>query len=300
MEFCTLVEGQRYPKEKLPRDKGLLLKKISMPPPEERKSIILRLCKPRMDLADPERGTLLTCHNDNENVVRNFEIAVDKKMTRVVGRVLAPPALKLRTPTGKPRVIRVNRDRGCQWNLLGNSVVEGKPLKRWALIDFTESKCSRLKADHFKKNLINKCSDLGIPVMEPVVSRLRSMRDLSSVFETKELLDSVVKEANGKCNGHLQLFSDQYLANLALKINAKLGGINVELAERLPGFPGEEHVMFIGADVNHPGPGNTTCHLLLQWLLPSTGPVSAAVLPVSAPKNTGTRGLLILGPRVWI
>ncbi|KAE9464538.1 hypothetical protein C3L33_03647, partial [Rhododendron williamsianum] len=234
------------------------------------------------------------------NVVRNFEIAVDEKMTRVVGRVLAPPALKLRTPTGKPRVIRVDRDPRCQWNLLGNSVVEGKPLKRWALIDFTASDCSRLNAGLFIKKLRNKCGDVGIPVMEPVVSRLTSMRDLSTVFATQELLDSVVKEANGKCNSRLQLIvcvlsekhdgkkylkwvsetkigimtqcclvshannpnnreSDQYLANLALKINAKLGGSNVELAERLPGFPGEEHVMFIGADVYHPGPGNATC-----------------------------------------
>ncbi|KAI8565531.1 hypothetical protein RHMOL_Rhmol03G0267400 [Rhododendron molle] len=287
MEFCTLVEGQRYPKEKLPRDKGLLLKRISMPPPEERKSIICEIVQAK----DGPCG----------NVVRNFGIAVDEKMTRVVGRVLAPPALKLRTPTGKPRVIRVDKDTRCQWNLFGNSLVEGKPLKRWALIDFTERDCSRLNAGLFKKNLINKCSDLGIPVMEPVVSRLTSMRDLSTVFATQELLDSVVKEANGKCNGRLQLFvcvmsekddrgkkilkwvsetkvgimtqcclvshannpnnreSDQYLSNLALKINAKLGGSNVELAERLPGFPGEEHVMFIGADVNHPGPGNATC-----------------------------------------
>lgn len=49
------------------------------------------------------------------NVVRNFEMAVDKNMTRVMGRVLAPPALKLRTSTGKLQVIKVERER-CQWN----------------------------------------------------------------------------------------------------------------------------------------------------------------------------------------
>ncbi|KAH7854584.1 hypothetical protein Vadar_015595 [Vaccinium darrowii] len=285
MEFCTLVEAQGYPKEKLPREKGLLLKKISMPPPKERKSIIYEMVQAR----DGPCG----------NVVRNFEMAVDKNMTRVMGRVLAPPALKLRTSTGKLQVIKVERER-CQWNLIGNSVVESKPLERWALIDLSFHDRFRLKSGPFIQKLRVKCKDLGIPVEEPVVCRFKGMKDISTVSSTQELLDGVVQEASKKCNGRLQLFvcvmsekhdgkkylkwvsetrigimtqcclvshannpdkrkSDQYLANLALKINAKLGGCNVELVERLPGFAGEEHVMFIGADVNHPGPGNATC-----------------------------------------
>ncbi|GMP86984.1 hypothetical protein CsSME_00039544 [Camellia sinensis var. sinensis] len=40
MEFCVLVEGQRYPKEHLDRDQALFLKQISLPRPRERKDII--------------------------------------------------------------------------------------------------------------------------------------------------------------------------------------------------------------------------------------------------------------------
>ncbi|XP_058206755.1 protein argonaute 2-like [Rhododendron vialii] len=285
VEFCTLVEGQRYPKEKLHREDEKRLKDISMPRPRERKSIIYEMVQAK----DGPCG----------NVVRNFGIAVDKNMTRVVGRVLAPPTLTLRTPAGNPQVISVDRER-CQWNLTRKSVMEGKPLKWWALIDFSVFDRFRLNSGRFIQKLRKKCSDLGIPVEEPVVCRFTGMRDLSSVAATQKLLDGVVKEANGKCNGRLQLFvcvmsekhdskkylkwvsetrigimtqcclvkhannpkegeNDQYLSNLALKINAKLGGSNMELVERLPGFPGEEHVMFIGADVNHPAPRNTTC-----------------------------------------
>jgi eukaryotic translation initiation factor 2C len=290
MEFCTLVEGQMYPKEKLHGDNARFLKEISMPTPMERKSSIYEMVQAQ----DGPCG----------NVVQNFEIAVDKNMTRVLGRVLAPPALKLRAPSGHTQEIRVDRE-NCQWNLTGNSVVEAKPLVRWAFIDFSCFDRSGMKSGLFVQKLRVKCKELGIPVEDPVVCRFTGMYDLSTVSATQELLNSVVKQANGKCNGRLQLFicvmsekhngkkhdgkkylkwlsetrigiqtqccvvsraydpnkrkNDQYLANLSLKINAKLGGSNFELVEQLPGFPGEEHVMFIGADVNHPGAGNKTC-----------------------------------------
>lgn len=45
MEFCVLVEGQRFPKENLDREGAILLKKISVAPPVERKNNICQMMR---------------------------------------------------------------------------------------------------------------------------------------------------------------------------------------------------------------------------------------------------------------
>ncbi|TCD71888.1 Phosphatidylinositol 4-kinase pik1alpha (PI4-kinase)(PtdIns-4-kinase) [Steccherinum ochraceum] len=49
---------------------------------------------------------------------------------------------------------------------------------------------------------------------------------------------------------------DQYLNNVALKINAKIGGTN-SVVPGLPSFLGNKLTMVIGCDVSHPGPGSS-------------------------------------------
>lgn len=53
-------------------------------------------------------------------------------MTAVSGRVIEPPELKL----GGSSRITVDKDK-CHWNLAGKWVVEGIPVDRWALVDFS-------------------------------------------------------------------------------------------------------------------------------------------------------------------
>ncbi|GFZ07631.1 argonaute family protein [Actinidia rufa] len=275
MEFCSLVEGQRYPTDKLGLESGKLLEKISVPSPMERKNAICEI----LQAEDGPRG----------DVLQNFGIAVENNITRLLGRVIGPPKLKLRTSTGEVNAITVDNVK-CDWNLVQNSVVEGKPLERWALIDFSkyEGRLNRLNPDVFIPNLITRCSILGVLVEQPVVYHCTGMREFSSVAKIRSLLESVVKEANGKCKGRLQLIicvmpeqhqqgynyltwvseteigvltqcclashanegEDNYMENLALKINAKLGGSNTELMECFPGFEGEDSCYVCGGQFN--------------------------------------------------
>ncbi|WCJ28469.1 Argonaute family protein [Euphorbia peplus] len=285
MEFCVLVEGQIYPKEnldRLDRNSAVFLKQMSLAHPGERQRII---CDMVRDKDGPCGG----------NIVRNFGMEVDMNMTSVVGRVIGPPELKLSAPSGKVIKVAVDKEK-CHWNLVGKGVVEGKVIDRWAVLDFTSSERYRkLNQGQFISKLMARCGKLGIRMEDPLFCMPTSMHKFSNVDMLRDLLELVNDRAYKACKGGLQILlcvmadkdpgykylkwisetkvgivtqcclckhandgNDQYFANLALKINAKLGGSNQELMDRLPFFENAGHVMFIGADVNHPAARVTT------------------------------------------
>ncbi|KAK7246096.1 hypothetical protein RIF29_40955 [Crotalaria pallida] len=281
MEFCVLVDDQRYPKERLDGFAAKTLKAMSLAHPNERESAIQKM----VQSSDGPCGG---------GVIENFGMSVNMNMTSVVGRVIGPPELKLGDPNGKIIKISVDMEK-CNWNLVGRSMVEGKPVVRWGILDFTSfgPYKFKLKVNEFIQNLIGKYRMLGIDMQEPIWYEESSMKILAS----NDLLSDLLEKINHICKykqGPLQFLlcvmsnrspgykylkwisetkvgivtqcclsnsanegDDLFFTNLALKINAKLGGSNVELSNRLPYFEGEEHVMFVGADVNHPGTRDT-------------------------------------------
>nr|GEX28464.1 hypothetical protein [Tanacetum cinerariifolium] len=69
--------------------------------------------------------------------------------------------------------------------------------------------------------------------------------------------------------------SSQFLANLCLKINVKLGGINVKLHNPFPHFSDDDSFMFIGADVSHPDELKRLSYSSVAALVGSVDPPSA-------------------------
>uniref|UniRef100_A0A2P2IL73 Uncharacterized protein MANES_03G107200 n=1 Tax=Rhizophora mucronata TaxID=61149 RepID=A0A2P2IL73_RHIMU len=284
MEFCVLLEGQIFPKEHLDKNAARMLKDMSLAPPDVRRNTICDMVRSR----DGPCGS---------NVIQNFGLEVDLTMTSVVGRVLGPPELKLGGSNGRAMKIVVDKEK-CQWNLVGKGVVEGKPIDQWVILDFSSKEVKehyKLNCKQFVSKLIVRCKNLGIPMDQPLFTEDSDMSKLSKADVLQELLEHLDDQAFKICKGKLQLIicvmsrkhpgykylkwisetrvgvvtqcclstlanrgNDQYLANLALKINAKLGGSNVELMDQVPCFRDEDHVIFMGADVNHPGAGNKT------------------------------------------
>ncbi|CAA2984053.1 argonaute 2-like [Olea europaea subsp. europaea] len=319
MEFCVLVEGQRYPNDQLKsldKDAAVFLRKLSLAPSHERKDTIYNM----VNANDGPCG----------DVMKNFEIGVDKNMTRVAGRVIGAPDLKL----GSPSVIKVDKDK-CQWNLVGKSLVEGKSIERWALIDFTYGDEFQRHVDPFINNLRRRCRNLGMFMDGPLWYQSANMRQFSSISRIEGLLRHVVKEAMRIKSGKLQLIvcvmtkeedpgyrylkfvsetkigvitqcclskitipnkgQDQYFTNLCIKINAKLGGSNMELSGRLPHFEGEEHVMFIGADVNHPGSKDPSCPSIAAVVGTVNWPAANRYAARVCPQGNGKEKILNFG-----
>ncbi|KAJ8758758.1 hypothetical protein K2173_000479 [Erythroxylum novogranatense] len=278
MEFCVLVEGQIYPKDYLDRNASRKLKDMSLAAPMVRQETICNIIRAR---GGPYRS----------DVIQNFDMEVDLDMTSVVGRVIGPPQLKLSGSNGAPISVAVDNVK-CHWNLVGKAVVKGRAIERWAVLDLN-SYDRRWDCGFLIESLIRKGEKLGIPMMYPLFIERRGMNELSNIGMLEKLLLSLRDRAFEIGKGKLQIllcvmssrhpgykylkwisetkvgivtqcclstskFNDQYLSNLALKINAKLGGSNVELVDRLPYFSGAHHVMFVGADVNHPAAGNKT------------------------------------------
>ncbi|XP_062184759.1 protein argonaute 2-like isoform X2 [Phragmites australis] len=282
IELCTLLEGQKYPKANLDKNSDRALKDKALIPAFKRKEEILNLVKAR---DGPCRG----------EIAQQFGISLDVKMTEVMGRILPAPNLRLGASNGKTCKFSIDQEK-CQWNLLKNRLVDGRDLQCWGIVDFSAwpSDWRTLNRNMFIEKIVRKCCDLGIRMnSKPCFEHVSEMAVFSNPHRLYEELNKAKEVAATKkqrlqllfcpmseqhpgyktlkliCETQLGILTqcflsplvnkpqgqDQYMTNLALKINGKLGGSNAQLFDELPRVGGVPF-MFIGADVNHPSPGN--------------------------------------------
>lgn len=278
MELCVVCEGQKF-LGKLSDDQTAKILKLGCQKPRERKSIIDGVMAGPFG---PASG-----HQAGE-----FNLRVLKEMTRLNGRILRPPKLKLGDGGEVTDLIPSRHDR--QWNFSGSQVYEGSRIGRWALISFGGTSEQKSIIPKFIDQLTRRCEQLGIFLNKNTVVKpqFESIQVLNSV----SLLESKLKKIQRSANNNLQLvicvmekkhkgyadlkrisetsigvmsqcclyqnlsrLSSQFLANLALKINAKIGGCTVALYTSLPAqipriLTLDEPIMFMGADVTHPHP----------------------------------------------
>ncbi|KAL5991783.1 Protein argonaute 7 [Asimina triloba] len=226
------------------------------------------------------------------HLATEFNLHISREMTHLYGRVLQPPKLKLGDGGQVTNLVPTRHDR--QWNLIDSHVFEGTRIERWALISFGGSAEQRCWIPKFVNQLTHRCEQLGIFLSKNTVvcphfeqiqvlnnisvleSKLRKIHESASsklqllicvmekkhkgYADLKRIAETSVGFVSQCClYSNLAKLSSQFLANLALKINAKVGGCTVALYNSFPHqiprlFRDDEPVIFMGADVTHPHP----------------------------------------------
>ncbi|XP_058109523.1 protein argonaute 7 isoform X2 [Magnolia sinica] len=278
MELCVVCEGQKF-LGKLSNDQTARILKMGCQRPRARKAIIDGVVG---GAVGPTSG-----HHTTE-----FKLHISREMTQLYGRVLQPPKLKLGDGGQVTDLIPTRHDR--QWNLLDSHVVEGARIERWALISFGGSAEQHSWVSKFINHLCHRCEQLGIFLNKSTV--VRPHFEQIQVLNNVSVLESKLRKIHESASSKLQLLicimekkhrgyadlkriaetsigvvsqcclysnltkmTSQFLANLALKINAKVGGCTVALYNAFPCqiprlFGDDEPVIFMGADVTHPHP----------------------------------------------
>ncbi|KAI4311295.1 hypothetical protein MLD38_036200 [Melastoma candidum] len=273
MEACKIVEGQRYTK-RLNEKQITALLRFTCQRPRDREQDILHTVQ----------------HNayDQDPYAKEFGIKISEKLASVEARILPAPWLKYHE-TGK--------EKDClpqvgQWNMMNKKMIDGMTVNRWACINFSRS-VQESVARGFCTELAQMCTVSGMEFNpQPVIPIYNAKPEqvekaLKHVYHTSnnktkgkelELLLVILPDNNGSLYGdikricetdlglisqccltkHVFKITKQYLANVSLKINVKMGGRNTVLLDaiscRIPLVSDIPTIIF-GADVTHPENG---------------------------------------------
>ncbi|XP_044377492.1 protein argonaute 12 [Triticum aestivum] len=278
MEVCSIVGGQRYSRKLNERQVSSILK-MACERPAQRESSVLEVVNRN--------------NYGNDDYSKEFGMKVMNQLALVDARVLPSPRLKYHD-SGREKVC--NPSVG-QWNMINKRMVNGGSINHWACLTFA-SRLHPNDIGMFCRDLAHMCNNIGMEMnMEPCVnitqarrqdtveSAIRNIHRHSAEVLTKqglegkqlELLIIILPDISGSygkikrlCETELGVITQcclpknvqkggkQYLENLSLKINVKVGGRNTVLEDalykRIPLLTDVPTIVF-GADVTHPAAG---------------------------------------------
>ncbi|KAK8601699.1 hypothetical protein V6N13_058617 [Hibiscus sabdariffa] len=297
MECCRIVEGQRYTK-KLNEQQVRQLLRATCQRPNEREKSVKRMVDANKFEAD-------------ELVDQEFGIQVHKELALINARVLPPPMLKYHD-SGSERSVSPNLG---SWNMINKKMVKGGRVDFWTCVNFSSNYIDM--SEPFCHDLVKMCNTKGmvfrntpsIPIRSARTDRIdQTLVDIYRESAGKnmplQLLIVILPDQTGSygkikriCETELGIVSQcckpdvaanankqQYLENLALKINVKVGGRNTVLYDaiqkRIPLVTDRPTIIF-GADVTHPQPGED-----------SSSSIAAVVASMDWPEITTYRGIV--------
>ncbi|KAJ6846013.1 protein argonaute 4B-like [Iris pallida] len=268
LELCSLVSLQRYTKALTTIQRSSLVEKSRQKPQERMTSL---------------NNALKSSNYDADPMLRACGVSINSQFTKVDGRVLQPP--KLKVGNGEDF-----QPRNGRWNFNNKKLHDPSTVDKWAVVNFS----ARCDIRGLIRDLI-KCGNMkGISVEDPfvVIEENGNMRRAPPPARVEDMFEQIKTKLPGaprfllcllperknsllygpwkrKCLSEFGIITqciaptrvnDQYLTNVLLKINAKLGGINsylqIERASQLPHVSSCPTII-LGMDVSHGSPGQS-------------------------------------------
>ncbi|KAJ7168225.1 argonaute-like protein [Mycena crocata] len=301
LELCAMLPGQLY-KKKLPPDATAAVVSFSAMPPAQRLSTITASHggaqhSPVRDYAHSE-------------FLVDAGMVVDATAITVPGRLLQVPPLVY----GGKRTVN---PRDGAWNVVGQKFYKAQKMLTWGVVNFDGHRIPQQLLNKTIQGLIDSSKQLGMDVQPPPQNAVRNgnghnvgqaIGDICAALGGPDKVDMIVVLLPAKADeirtrvkyvgdvemgvrtqclreNKLQRANNQYYNNVALKLNARLGGSNalvdspaLKEAQALP-------FMVFGADVAHPGPGaNRPSVASLVWSHDQHGAAYCAVTRVQPPR----------------
>ncbi|KAF7330092.1 Argonaute-like protein [Mycena kentingensis (nom. inval.)] len=274
LELCQVVPGQLVKKE-IPDDKKRDLVRFASVAPNAR-------------LEDIRKGLNVLAYGQSE-YVRKFGIKVNPQPLETTARVLDAPKLRYSEKSKVPVV----QPRNGSWNMADKRFYRPAMINNWALV-ILDSRFPDTLTSNVVEGFVKGCTDTGMVFKDPkpVVQRKNPHDGLfdrltdvgkevfrlknkaapalfvvilpqggNDVYTNVKHWGDVLKGVPTQClkPGNVVKANLQFWANVALKVNVKMGGINVITdPEQVPILSDPRMpTIVLGADVQHPGAGTT-------------------------------------------
>ncbi|RDB20713.1 Protein argonaute-2 [Hypsizygus marmoreus] len=273
LELCYVLPGQ--------------LAKKQVPPELMPEVLKFSTAKPKERLGSIAAG-LETFEYEKSKYIKGFDLNVQStggKPLPIQGRILNAPTVMYGAAGGQKTIVPAHGS----WNLIDKNVYQAKEIKHWAIMIYAPRR--QFTDEHVAdmiKGILLACKDLGIPVHDraPLRNWVNGQGDIEEHFkqvgaevkrtrgELPNLLFVVLPENGDDIWTKVKHYGDikfgvatqcvrmrncfkatrQVWANILVKVNAKLGGIN-----HIPDVSSLRDPMnptiIMGADVVDPPPG---------------------------------------------
>ncbi|GAN01273.1 translation initiation factor 2C [Mucor ambiguus] len=266
MEVCEISPGQRFTRRLNPKQTAEFITATSKPPQVRFNKI--------------NQGLNLLQHKNNP-YLEEFGLNVNQEMEVVNARLMEPPRVAFGQSTILPQP--------NGWNLQGKRLKQPATLKSWSLVNFagaipleavqrliremiitftglgmtiTNRNPPTLNADpqgNIERTLKESWMNAGRQAQAEPQLIVCILPNLGSQLygEIKRITDTVIGIPS-QClqSKHVANAKKQYCANVALKVNVKLGGSNHVLNHGEIPFISNQPTIVFGIDVSHPFPGS--------------------------------------------